>query len=87
MRFGKCPARACASANAGFFEEVVADGVAPDDRVAGLIFEAGEDVVETLRVDVALQRFPLIDEFGDFGGAFVVGIVNVLDDGFAGVET
>src|ERR1700677_4892931 len=70
----------------GFFEEVVADRIAPDDRVAGLIFETREHVVEALRVNVTLQRFPLIDEFGDFGSAVVVGIINILNDSFAGME-
>src|SRR5579863_1654931 len=68
--------------NAGFFQEVVADGVAPDDRVARLIFQASENVIEAWRVYVPLQRLPLIDELDYFGSAFVVGIVNVLDDGF-----
>jgi hypothetical protein len=72
--------------DAGFFQKIVADGVAPDDGVASLIFETCENVVEALRVNVALQRFPLVDEFGDFGGAFIVGVVNILDDGFLGVE-
>src|SRR5579863_7937502 len=72
--------------NAGFFQEIVANRVAPDDRVTRLIFQASEYVIKPLRIDVALQRFPLIDKLGNFGGAFIVGIVDVLNDSFSRVE-
>ncbi len=67
-------------------EEILHNGVAPDDGVPGLVLEAGEDVCVEAGVDAPLERRPVVDEPCGLGGAVVVTVVDVLDDGFAVVQ-
>ena len=69
--------------DAGFLEEVLHDGVAPDDRVADLVLEPRALVFVELRVDLTFQRRPLFAELRRFFRAFVLDVVDVLDDSFA----
>ena len=67
-------------------EEVLSDGVAPDDGVVGLVLKAREHVGVEFRIDAALQRRPVRDELCGLRGAVVVRVVEILDDGFAVVK-
>ncbi len=49
--------------NAALLEEILHDGIAPNDGVAGLIFKTGADIVEKSVVDVAFERCPLGSKF------------------------
>ena len=69
--------------DAGFFLEPFGDGVAPDDGVAGLIGEEFEGFVEAVVVDEGVECLPARGVGLRGGGAFVVGVVDVLDYGFA----
>ena len=56
-------------------EEVLRDGVAPDDGVAGLVLKAGEHVGVKFRVDAAFERLPFVDELPGLRGTFIVRVV------------
>ena len=72
--------------DAGFFLEPVGDGVAPDDGVAGLVGEEFQGLVVALVVDEAVEGLPAWGVGLRGGCAFVVGVVDVLDYGFAVVQ-
>ena len=72
--------------DAGFFLEPAGDGVAPDDGVAGLVGEEFEGFVVAVVVDEAVEGLPARRVGLRGGGAFVVGVVDVLDYGFAVVQ-
>src|ERR1700747_2661825 len=72
--------------DSGSSQKPIANRVAPDDGVSGLIFEACEHGRVTLLINVAAQRLPLANIVSGGLRAFVMGIVNVLDDSFSGVQ-
>ena len=72
--------------DAGHLLEPAIDGVAPDDGVAGLVFEEAQNLAVALRIDEAVEGLPLRDETGRFLRAEVVIVVDRLDHGLAGVQ-
>src|SRR5450631_433916 len=72
--------------NAGQAVYPVADGVAPDEGLSGLVLEARQDVAVAIFVDVTLQHFPLRDEVAGPIRAVVVRIVNVLNYRLPGMQ-
>ncbi len=72
--------------DAAQLEEVLDDGVAPDDGVAGLVDEAVVHSLVDVGVDASLERFPIGDELLGAGCSLVVAVIEVLDDGFAVVK-
>ena len=71
---------------AGHAKEPVTDGIPPDDGVSRLIFKSCQNVRVTLLIYAAAERFPLTDVLRGAFRTFVMGVVNVLDHGFAGLQ-
>ena len=68
-------------------QEILHDGVAPDDGVAGLVFEAVAHMFVELGIDAAFERRPLVaTNSRGLRRALVVAVVDVLDDGLAVVQ-
>src|SRR6202021_257029 len=63
-----------------------ADRVPPQDRLGCLVLEPRQNIAVTLFIDVSLDRFPLRDEIPSTVCAIIVGVVDVLDDGFSGTQ-
>ena len=83
---GIVPGAAQRVGNAALLQEVLHDRVAPDDRMAGLVLQPRALIFVELRVDFAFQRGPLVAEPRRFLRAFVVAVVNVLNDGLARMQ-
>ena len=66
--------------------QVLHDGIAPDNGVAGLVLEASEHVGIEGGIDFALEGLPVGDKACGLGGAVEVFVVKSLDDGFAIME-
>ncbi len=66
--------------------EPFGDGIAPDDGVTGLVGEEVECLVVALVVDEAFECLPAWGVGLRGGCAFVVGVVDILDYGFAVVQ-
>ena len=80
------PDAAAVVGNAGSFRKPIADGIAPDNRLAGLVLETLQCIFIRLRIDAAPEGLPLYDQFCRLLGTIVVRIINVLDHRFAGME-
>src|SRR6266436_5505277 len=72
--------------NSGKEEKIFTDCIVPDDGVAGLIFETGEDGGVAIIVNTAFQRLPGFDVVRGALRSFVVRIINLLDNGFSRVK-
>ena len=67
-------------------QEPIANCVAPDDGVAGLVFEAREHCLVASIIETAPHSLPLANVVGSGLRSLVMGIINVLNDCFAGVQ-
>ena len=72
--------------DSGKAQEIFANGITPNDGVAGLVFKASKGCGVAVAVNQTLQRLPLLHVIGCSLCAFVMRIINVLDDGFAGMK-
>src|SRR5215469_9504469 len=72
--------------NSGKAEDPVRNRVAPLCGFTGLELKSRENVLEAIVVDVSLEGLPFWHEIGSFLCAFIVGVVEVLHQGIAGVE-
>jgi hypothetical protein len=61
-------------------QEPIADSIAPNNRMPGLIFEAPQNFLITILIDSPFQGLPLRHKTCRSLRAFVVRIVDVLDD-------
>jgi hypothetical protein len=71
---------------AGDAMEPVVDGVAPDDGMTGLEGEEFESLHVALVVDKAMEALPGGHVTRCRQGVGIVGVIDMLDDGFPGVQ-